>query len=123
MNRIYKIGDIADEKTVYAGQNPQTGTPIFLSMSRANDLYTWHDATELARKASKCNLVYRLPTIGELGVILRNRHILGLGKSDTYWSSTEDSHFYAWALDFSTAVRQNLSKLALARVCLVRNVQ
>lgn len=54
---------------------------------------------------------WRLPTKEELNEMYRNKDKIGAFTLDNYWSSTENSNFYAWSQDFSSGIQNSNSKL------------
>jgi len=69
---------------------------------------TW----EVAKKAcADLGDGWRLPTKEELNEMYRNKDKLGAFTLDNYWSSSENTSFYAWSQDFSSGIQNSNSKL------------
>ena len=54
---------------------------------------------------------WRLPTKEELNEMYRNKDKLGAFTLDNYWSSSENTNYYAWSQDFSSGIQNSNSKL------------
>jgi hypothetical protein len=54
---------------------------------------------------------WRLPTKDELNEMYLHKDKIGAFTLDNYWSSTENSNFYAWSQDFSSGIQNSNSKL------------
>jgi hypothetical protein len=54
---------------------------------------------------------WRLPTKEELNEMYRSKDKLGAFTLDNYWSSSENTNYYAWSQDFSSGIQNSNSKL------------
>lgn len=67
---------------------------------------------ETAKKAcAELGEGWRLPTKDELNEMYLNKDKFGAFTLDNYWSSSENSNFYAWSQDFSSGIQNSNSKL------------
>jgi hypothetical protein len=93
----WKIGDMMDDGTVYAGVSPDTGKSMF-TMRSDTPIVAAHFLAERFTRASDANghKDWRVPTRRELNVLFNNRAAIGgfnetgLEPGGKYWSSSPD---------------------------------
>jgi hypothetical protein len=94
-----RVGEKMPDGSIYAGISPDTGKPLFAAPADAPLAMKWRAATKYTAGFEACgHRDWRLPTIGELDVLYRNRctgALKGTFKdggvfvSGLYWSSSE----------------------------------
>ena len=94
-----QVGDVMDDRTIFAGISPDTGRPMFALPCDASLTMTWHDAATYAGSLAwreHPRGTFRLPTKNELKVIFEHRAQIGgfneTGSPDErlYWSSSDE---------------------------------
>jgi hypothetical protein len=103
-----KIGDRMPDGTVYAGNLPDTGTPMYTPPADAPLTMKWRDAMIYAAGLeTHGHKDWRLPSKAELNVLYNNRAAIGgFNPSGSfpaghYWSSSEPHDTSAWSQSFS----------------------
>lgn len=87
-----KIGAKMPDGTIYAGDSPDTGKPMFTTPADAPLTMTFNEAKDYARKlAAQGHEDWRLPTKSELEVLFNNRAAIGAFHQVPYWSGSEDT--------------------------------
>ena len=101
-----KVGEIYGEKGKYA---------LYLSPKETEKELGWDDAMNYCK-----SLGGELPTIGELQYLYDN--CKEEFQNTYYWSSSQDSATYSWAMLFTSGIRAQPFKTYNARVRAVRRV-
>lgn len=92
------VGHRMSDGTLYAGQSPDTGTPMYVRPADERLTMRWNQAMEFARNLRAHGHepgTFRVPSDSELVVLFQNRAHLGgfssevWGNRSRYWSSTE----------------------------------
>ena len=103
-----KVGDRMPDGTIYAGDSPDTGKPMYTTTADALQPMEWREARNYAKKLDAHGYKdWRLPTKGELNVLFNNRAAIGrFNVSNSfpvgwYWSGTQVTKWDAWAQRFS----------------------
>ena len=103
-----KIGDKMPDGTVYAGESPDTGKPMYTTPADASLTVKWKEAMDYAAKLdAHGHDDWRLPTKNELNVLFNNRaaiggfKVSGSGPAGWYWSGTQLFKWHAWEQRFS----------------------
>src|ERR1017187_613806 len=109
-----KPGDRMPDGTVYAGISPDTHKPMYAMPVDEPLTYTFKKAAVQADANNMTNALghhdWRVPTKDELNMLWENRNegalkgtfnVTGSYPAGWYWSSTQDSRYYAWAQRFS----------------------
>ena len=101
-------GDRMPDGTIYAGDSPDTGKPMYTTPVDAPLAMTFNEASKYAKSLdAQGHQDWRLPTKAELNVLFNNRAAIGgfnVSGSDPagwYWSGTQVSKWNAWDQRFS----------------------
>ena len=102
-----KVGDRMLDGTVYAGDSPDTGKPMYATPTDAS-LMKWKEAMDYTATLNAYgHQDWRLPTKGELNVLFNNRaaiggfNVSGSTPAGWYWSGTQVYEWRAWVQRFS----------------------
>lgn len=107
-----KPGDPMPDGTIYAGDSPDSGEPLYTTSVDAPRPLKWQEALDYAMMLdAHGHRDWRLPTKGELNVLFNNRATIGgFGGSDSnpdsrYWSGTQCDKVEAWDQSFNDGVQ------------------
>jgi hypothetical protein len=94
-----KPGDRMRDGTIYTGQSPDTGKPMYTTPEDAPLTYTFKEAADYASHLNAVKHLgrddWRVPTIDELNVLFNNRAAIGgfnesgSYRAGLYWSSSQ----------------------------------
>ena len=122
-----KVGDRMPDGTIYAGDSPGTGKPMYTTLADAPLAMTFNKATEYAKALDMHgHRDWRLPTKAELNVLFNNRasiggfNLSGSYPAGWYWSGTQYGERYAWEQRFSDGSQKDPYKVDHSSVRCVR---
>lgn len=102
-----KVGDKMPDGTIYAGDSPDTGKPMYTTPADAPLTMKWQEAMDYAKRLdAHGHDDWRLPSKGELNVLFNYRAELGefdvggSGPANWYWSGTQVGKSKAWEQRF-----------------------
>ena len=101
-----KVGDRMPDGTVYAGDSPDTGKPMYTTPTDAS-LMKWKEAMDYTAKLNAYgHQDWRLPAKGELNALFNNRAAIGgfnenvRDTASWYWAGMQEDKRIAWAQRF-----------------------
>lgn len=100
-----KPGTKMPNGSIFAGNNPVSGFPIFTTIFDWRSLHTWLDACQACNRLGACSVSdWRLPSQDELAVLYENRVAIGnFAEEGLYWCSVPNYlRMVYWAQDFAT---------------------
>jgi hypothetical protein len=112
-----KIGDRMPDGTVYAGNLPDTGTPMYTTPADAPLTMQWREAMNyVGALEAHGHKDWRLPSRAEFNMLVNNR--AAIGGFDTsgsfpagyYWSSSEYGGSVAYGQRFSDGSQLDFNK-------------
>lgn len=125
------IGEKMPDGTVYAGDSPDTGRPMYVTPEDAPGTMKWHEAMEYAaRFDGHGHHDWRSPSENELTVLFNNRAAIGgfathgMTSASWYWSSQPDKGLMpdlaAITMRFDTGQKQSEYKVYRSALRCVR---
>ena len=111
-----KVGDRMPDGTIYAGDSPDTGKPMYTTPADAPLSMDFNKATKYAKSlGAHGHNDWRLPTKAELNVLFNNRASIGgfsvgIHPTGWYWSGTPEDEWDAWGQRFSDGYRLDNDK-------------
>lgn len=109
----HKPGDRMLDGSIYAGDSPDTGQPMYTTPADAPLTMHFNEATNYARNLdAHGHKDWRLPTANELNVLFNNRVAIGSFDqsgsypSGRYWSNTPDGDWGLCAQRFSDGAQR-----------------
>jgi hypothetical protein len=130
MTRHLMVGDKMLDGTIYAGNSPGGGKPMYTMPADAHVTMTFNEAAAYAKKLNGEKYLghdnWRIPTKDELQVLFNNRAALGgfnesgSAPAGWYWSATPGHPWGAWCQRFSDGQQFNINKDSHSSVRCVR---
>lgn len=96
--KVRQIGDRLQDGSIFCGVSPHTNEPFYAAQSDVQDMFTWIDAVNFARRLGNG---WRLPSMEEMSVLYAHREVIGgFQQCKAYW--VESPHFLnmCWSVGF-----------------------